>query len=69
MAGMGLLIPVFLAEGFAIKAVAFLAVCLVVYLWWTGIREKHEQRRLRRWREQRRREVLEKAEPKKQPPQ
>ena len=65
---MGSLIAVLLAEGFAVKAVAFLALCLVGYLYWTGIREKLERRRERRWLEERRRETSGKAVPKSKPP-
>ena len=58
---MGALVPVSLADFFAIKALAFLAFVIVVYLYWTGLREKLEQRRHRRWLEDKRREIKEKA--------
>ena len=58
---MGALIPICLAEMFAIKALAVLALGIVAYLYWTGLREKREQRRDRRWLEDKRREIKEKA--------
>jgi len=62
-------IPVLLAEALALKALAVLALCLVAYLYWTSIREKLEQRRHRRWQEQRRRDYEQKlAQEQKVPP-
>ena len=58
---MGALVPVCLADFFAIKALAFLAFAAVVYLYWTSLREKREQRRDRQWLENRRRELKEKT--------
>jgi len=54
-------IPVCLAEFAAIKGIAVLAVGLVAYLYWSGIRDKINQRRERQWLENRRRELREKA--------
>jgi hypothetical protein len=65
---MGVIVPVFLADAIAIKAVAFLVLCLVAYLYWTGFREKREERRHRRWQEGKRREFAEKEALRKQPP-
>jgi|CZKM01.1.fsa_nt_gi hypothetical protein len=53
--------PVCLAEFFAIKAMALLAVGIVVYLYWTGFQEKRAQRRDRKWLENKRRELKAKA--------
>ena len=61
-------IPVCLADAFAIKGLAFLAVCLVVYLYWSGIKEKRAQRRERQWLEHRRRELRERAAEVSEPP-
>ena len=58
---MGAHIPVCLAELFAIKALAFLMVSLIVYLYWLGVKEKRAQRREREWLENRRRELKAKA--------
>jgi hypothetical protein len=66
--GMGVIVPVFFAEGFALKVAALLALCLVVYLYWTGLREKREVRRHRRWQESKRREYDEKIAQQKQSP-
>lgn len=55
------LIPICLADFFAIKALAVLVLGLVAYLYWTGLREKREQRRDRRWLETKRREIKERA--------
>jgi hypothetical protein len=65
---MGVFVSVFLADAFAIKAMAFLALCLVAYLYWTSFREKREERRHRRWQEGKRREFAEKEALRKQPP-
>ena len=54
---MGQYIPVCLAEFFAVKALAFLAVGLIVYLYWSGIKEKRAQRQEREWLESKRREL------------
>ena len=58
---MGQYIPICLAEMFAIKAIAFLAACLMGYLLWLGLKEKLAQRRERKWIENKRRELREKA--------
>ena len=58
---MGAHIPVCLAELFAIKALAFLVVSLVVYLYWSGVKEMRAQRREREWLENKRRELKAKA--------
>jgi hypothetical protein len=50
-----------MAELFAIKALAFLVVSLIVYLYWSGVKEKRAQRREREWLENRRRELKAKA--------
>lgn len=55
-------IPVCLAEFFAVKALALLALALVVYLYWTVFKEKRDRRRETEWLENRRRELKEKAE-------
>ena len=65
---MGALIPVCLAEMFAVKAVALLVLGFVAYLYWTGIRDKRAQRRQRQWLEDKRRELKEKAARKVEPP-
>jgi threonine/homoserine/homoserine lactone efflux protein len=54
---MGQYIPVCLAELFAIKAIAFLVLGLIAYLYWLGVKEKRAQRREREWLENRRREL------------
>jgi hypothetical protein len=54
---MGQSVPVCLAEFFAIKAIALVAAGLVVYLYWSGVKEKLAQRREREWLENRRREL------------
>lgn len=54
---MGQYIPVCLAEFFAIKAIAFLALGLIVYLYWSGVKEKRAQRRERKWLENKRRDL------------
>lgn len=59
--GMGYCIPVCLADFFAIKALALAALGLVVFLYWTGFKERRNQRRERRWLEDRRRELKEKT--------
>ena len=66
---MGAFIPVCLADGLAIKALAFLAVCLVAYLYWTSLREKRALRLQRRWQEEKRREFAAKANQRQEPPQ
>jgi heme exporter protein D len=66
---MGAFIPVCLADAFGIKALAVPALCLVAYLYCTGLREKRELRRERRMQEQRRRETQEKAAQQREPPQ
>jgi membrane protein implicated in regulation of membrane protease activity len=53
---------------FGIKVLAFLACVLVVYLYWTSLRERLEKRRQRRWLEDKRRELKEKAARKAEPP-
>ena len=58
---MGQYIPICLAEFFAIKAIAFLAVGLIVYLYWSGVQEKRAQRRERERIENKRRELRAKA--------
>ena len=65
---MGALVPVCLADFFAIKAMAFLACALIAYLYWTGLREKREQRRERLWLENKRRELKEKVAKQAEPP-
>jgi hypothetical protein len=65
---MGTLIPVYLADMFGVKAIAFLAVVLVVYLFWTGIKEKRAQRRERQWLENKRRQVKKQAARETEPP-
>ena len=65
---MGVMLPVFFAEGFALKVLALLALCLVAYLYWTGFREKREERRHRRWQETKRREYEAQLAQKKEPP-
>jgi hypothetical protein len=62
------LIPIILAEGFAVKAMAFVALCLVAYLYWTGVCEKREVRRLRQWQAEKRREAAERAARRNEPP-
>ena len=54
-------IPVCLAEFFAVKGIAFLVLGLIVYLYWSGIKEKRAQRREREWLANRRRELRAKA--------
>jgi hypothetical protein len=54
---MGHYIPVCLAEFFAVKAIALLALALVVYLYWSGVSEKLAQRRERKWLETKRRDI------------
>jgi hypothetical protein len=54
---MGQYIPVCLAEFFAVKAIAFLALGLIVYLYWSGVKEKRAQRRERKWLENKRRDL------------
>ena len=49
--------PVCLADFFAIKAMAAVAVGVVVYLYWSGFQEKRAQRRDREWLENKRREI------------
>ena len=65
---MGVIAPVCLAEFFAFKALALVAVGLVGYLYWLGIKEKRAQRRDREWLESKRREIKEKAARKFEPP-
>ena len=48
-AGMGAFTPVCLAEFGAIKGIALVAFALIAYLYWTGIKEKLDQRRERQW--------------------
>jgi hypothetical protein len=66
---MGAFVLVGLANTFAIKGLALLALGIVAYLYWLGIREKREERRRRQWLENRRRELKEKATMKAEPPQ
>ncbi len=54
--------PVCLAEFLAIKGIALIGLALVAYLWWSGFKEKREQRRERAWLENRRRELIAKSE-------
>ena len=61
---MALHVPVCLADFFAIKALALVALALVAYLFWMGFMEKLNQRRERQWLEARRRELKEKSAPK-----
>jgi hypothetical protein len=65
---MGAHIPVYLADLFAVKALALLAVGIVVYLYWLGFQEKRAQRRDRQWLESRRRSIKAKESPKSEPP-
>ena len=65
---MGALIPGWFADMFVIKAFAVLALVLVAYLYWTGLRDKLERRRQRKWHEDKRRELREKAAQKAAPP-
>jgi len=65
---MGLIIPVCLGEIFGLKVLALLAVSVVVYLYWTGIKEKRAERRQRKWLEDKRREIKAKAEKEKSAP-
>jgi hypothetical protein len=53
--------PVCLAEFFAIKALAFLAVSMMVYLYWSGVKERRAQRQEREWLENKRREIKSKS--------
>ena len=46
-----------LAEFFAVKAMALLALALVLYLYWSGVNEKRAQRREREWLENKRRDL------------
>ena len=67
--GMGYMIPVILAEALALKALAVVALCLVLYLYWTGLREKRAVRRHRAWQAMKRREYDERlAQERNQPP-
>jgi hypothetical protein len=59
---MGHYIPVCLAEFAAVKGIALLAVGVVVYLYWSGVKEKRAQRQEREWLENRRRELRAKAD-------
>ena len=54
---MGQYIPICLAEFLAIKGIAALAFGLIVLLYWSGLKEKRDQRRERKWLENRRREL------------
>ena len=60
--------PFCLADFFAVKGIAFLACVLVVYLFWSGLRERREQRRRRQWLENKRRELKQKAAKQTEPP-
>src|ERR1039458_9784990 len=53
--------PVCLPAVLGNKAIALLAVGIVVYLYWTGFQEKRAQRRDRKWLENKRRELKAKA--------
>jgi hypothetical protein len=57
---MGDRFPICLADFFAIKVVALLALGMVVFLYWSAFKEKRERRRERQWLENRRRELKEK---------
>ena len=59
---MGPYIPICLAEFAAIKGIAFVACGVVVYLYWSGVKEKRAQRQERKWLENRRRELRAKAD-------
>ncbi len=59
---MGHYIPICLAEFFGIKAVALLAVGVIVLLYWSGLKEKRDQRRERKWLEDKRRELKAKTD-------
>jgi hypothetical protein len=54
-------VPICLAEFLAIKGIAVLAFGLIAYLFWSGVREKRDQRRERQWLEERRRALKEKV--------
>jgi hypothetical protein len=58
---MGKLIPICLADFMAIKVLALVALGLVGFLYWTGFKEKRNQRRERQWLESKRRELKAKA--------
>jgi hypothetical protein len=60
--------PVCLAEFFGVKVIALIALGIVVYLYWTGFKEKRTLRRDRKWLEARRRELKENAATKSAPP-
>lgn len=65
---MGALIPVCFADMFVVKAFTALALVLVAYLYWTGLRDKLERRRQRKWHENKRREHEKRAAQKVAPP-
>jgi membrane protein implicated in regulation of membrane protease activity len=65
---MGQYIPVCLADFFAIKALAFLALAVVLYLYWSSFNEKLAQRRERKWLENKRRELEARPPNKPEPP-
>ena len=65
---MGKFILIGLADFIAIKGMALIALLLVGYLWWSGFKEKRDQRRERAWLEKRRRELEEESKAKAVPP-
>jgi len=65
---MGEFTPICLADFAAIKGLALIALALVVWLWWSGFKERRNQRRETEWLENRRRELKEKAAAKAAPP-
>ena len=58
---MGKPFPICLADFMAIKALALVAVGAVAFLYWTGFKERRNQRREREWLEAKRRELKAKA--------
>ena len=56
MANLICVCSVFIAEGGAVKGMAVVGLCLVIYLYWLNFKEKRERRRQQRAVEQRRRE-------------
>lgn len=65
---MGAHIPICLADFFAVKAIALVAAGVVAYLYWSGIREKLDRRRERKWLEDKRRELKAKTADQSKPP-
>jgi len=65
---MGKFIPICLADFLAIKGIALIALLVVGYLWWSGFKEKRDQRRERAWLENRRRELTAESKAKAVPP-